>query len=279
MNNAILCTLIAGAIFLITSCLNSNEKENEINEITKDMVISDLDTTSIEGSIKNEVIEDSIVFEIDTALLNKPTNKETPKIKISKKVINKPPIYDKKTMVLESYKMEDFSKWESLYNKKSDTASIIEYLINVDTSLNLGVIKYTQGHEAYRKQYSSQFHQDFMLNAGIEYHTDALFLNTAWTNPIKPKNAYYIIISHKVSDFIKWVVDFDANRVNRGYIGISDVFIATHENDHYMVTIALMTDNIEICRGLFTDPQVIEVLKNASVIGELDISYWKVISN
>lgn len=191
---------------------------------------------------------------------------------------NKTTEYNKKTMVFTSYAVEDFSKWEKVYKQKTDSAAKLAYLSNVDNATEVGIYQFTQGHNNFRKNTSQQF-KDFKQKAGIKSNPDYQYLNVMWINAEQPKKEYYIIISHKVADFVKWKVDFDLNRTNRGYIGITDVFVATYENDINYVTMALATDNYETCKVLFTDEEVIAVLKKAGVVGELDISYWKVKSN
>lgn len=188
--------------------------------------------------------------------------------------------YNKKTLVFSTYTIKDFSKWKKAYEQKMDTTAKLAYLLSVDSNnLKIGLYQYTNSHVDYKKNLSSKSFKDFSNKAGINSTVQNSYLNTMWLNPNVPKKGYYIIISHKVVDFVKWKVDFDMNRDKRGFIGITDVFVATYENDVNHVTMALATDNYEMCKALFTDEEVIGVLKKAGVVGELDISYWKVKSN
>ena len=187
--------------------------------------------------------------------------------------------YNKKTMIFASYTVKDFSKWEKVYKQNVDTAAKLAYLSSIDDITKVGVYQFTQGHDDFRKNKNPKQLKDFNIKAGINSTPDYQYLNVMWMNPELPKKEYYIIISHKVVDFVKWKVDFDLNRANRGYIGITDVFVATYENDINNVTMALATDNYEMCKALFTDEEVIGVLKKAGVVGELNITYWKVKSN
>lgn len=188
--------------------------------------------------------------------------------------------YTKKTMVFSTYTIKDFSKWKKVYEQKMDTTAKLAYLLSVDSNkLKIGLYQYTNSHIDCKKNLNSKSFKDFSTKAGITSTVENSYLNMMWLNPNVPKKGYYIIISHKVVDFVKWKVDFDMNRDKRGFIGITDVFVATYENDVNHVTMALATDNYEMCKALFTDEEVIGVLKKAGVVGELDISYWKVKSN
>lgn len=188
--------------------------------------------------------------------------------------------YHKKTMVFSTYTIKDFARWKNAYEQKMDTIAKLAYLLSVDSNnLKIGLYQYTNSHIDYKKNQNSKSVKEFSNKAGIKSTVENSYLNVMWLNPNIPKKEYYIVISHKVSDFVKWKVDFDMNRDKRGFIGITDVFVATYENDINNVTMALATDNYEMCKALFTDEEVIEVLKKAGVVGELNITYWKVKSN
>ena len=99
-----------------------------------------------------------------------------------------------------------------------------------------------------------------------------------WMNPVQTKKSYYILITHKVADYVKWKVLFDGDRGNRGMFGISDIFVATQENDLTNVTTLFTTDNYELCKELFANEEIIAILRTGGVIGDINITYWQVMS-
>lgn len=266
--------LVLISIISLVSCGMDNDESVEIeNESTKVMLeelVNVDDTITIEHS---EVL-DSVV-EVDTPK-KKVVHKKKEEIQIP---LQKKLEYDGKTVIFSSYVIKDFLKWETVYKEYSDSASRIDYSLNVDSTSVVTTIEYTMGHGESKKKNGSIDFEKFSQNAEIISEPNYLYLNTVWLNPQKPKKNFYIIITHLVSDFEKWKIDFDSNRQNRGFASIYDVFLATEDGNKNMVTMILTTDNITFCRALFTDPEVIKVLKTAGVISDLDISYWEVMSN
>lgn len=256
--------LIISISFSISSCGNSEKKEDKIVD---EIIETKLDT------IIDEVIEN-----IDSAIIkNVPIEKE--KKEEVNPIIPKEPIvkvYDKKTFAFITYEIENFSKWEKNYKEKSDSNSRIGYLTNAENEFLIGIYEYSVSHDAIKKEYQSKQFKSAMKVAGIKSIPKLRVYNFDWVNPKKSNKIYHIAISHEVADLKKWKKDFFANAVNRGYINIEDLFIATADGNDNLVTVVLGTDNYEMCKSLFTDPEVIAVLKASGVISELEITYWKV---
>lgn len=273
MTKSLKYILVIISIISLVSCGLDNDESIEIeNEIAKVVVeeLVKLDDTVV---IKKAEVIDSIV--VDVA----PKTKNIPKKKKKKQAIPEKKLeYNGETVVFSSYTIKDFLKWETAYKEYSDSTSRMAYSLNIDAPSVVSVSEFTYGHADIKKKNASTEFEVFMHEAGIIAKPNYLYLNTAWLNPQKPKKNYYIIITHLVSDFEKWKIDFDNNRQNRGFASIYDVFLATEDGNKNMVTMILTTDNIAFCRALFTDPEVVKVLKTAGVIGDLDISYWEVMS-
>lgn len=265
--------LVLISIISFVSCGMDNDEsveiENEITEVVIEEPIKDNDSIAIEYTKAIDSVEK----------VNVPKRKITPKKKKNKEVSPKQKLeYNGETVVFSSYEIEDFLKWETVYKEYSDSTSRMAYSLNVDSTSVVTTIEYTYGHDESKKKNGSIDFEKFSQNAEIISEPNYLYLNTVWLNPQKPKKNFYIIISHLVADFEKWKIDFDDNRQNRGFASIYDVFLATEDGNNNMVTMILTTDNIAFCRALFTDPEVVKVLKTAGVIGDLDISYWEVMS-
>lgn len=195
----------------------------------------------------------------------------------SKKSPVKNIIYDKKRMVFSTYVVKDFSKWEQIYNEKSAIESKFACTLRTDTNITkVGVFQFTTSHNDFRKKIASKSFKDFKNKSGIQSTPEHLFLNVMWMNPVQAKKSYYILITHKVVDYVKWKVLFDGDRGNRGMFGISDVIVATHENDLNNVTTLFTTDNFEICKELFANEDIIAILRTGGVVGDINITYWKV---
>lgn len=187
------------------------------------------------------------------------------------------PVYNKKRMVFSTYVVKDFSKWEKVYNEKSDAESKFAYSLKTDTNISkIGVFQFTTSLNDFRKNITSKQNKDFISQSGIKSTPENLFLNVMWMNPEQQKKDYYILISHKVVDYVKWKVLFDGDRGNRGMFGISDVFVATQENDINYITTLFTTDNFEMCKELFANEEILNILKVGGVIGEIKITYWKI---
>lgn len=269
MNKNPFYLVIVYIVILFSSCSSHDAKSTKIVDVSQ----KDIDSNSIQNiELNQQEVEDTTNKSI--AGVNPIKKEEDRKKKSKKDTIN-----DKKTIVFLSNTIEDFSKWEAAFIENSDSSSIFSYSLNVDSTSKIGVWQFTKGLTSFKKQLVSPFYKDFMNRAGIKTTQTSLFLNIAWVNPTPVKKKYHIIISHKVLDFVKWKIDFDSNRENRELIGISDVLLAVSEKTNNEITMILATDNIDMCRTLFTNPDVVEVLKKAGVVGELNISYWKVMSN
>ena len=258
-------------VILFSSCSSHDVKSTKIVDVSQ----KDIDSNSIQNiELNQQEVKDTTnksIVEVN------PIKKEEDRKTHTKK--DKDTINTKKTIVFLSNIIEDFSKWEAAFIENSDSSSIFSYLLDVDSTSKIGVWQFTKGLTSFKKQLVSPLYKDFMNRAGIKTTQISLFLNIVWVNPTPVKKKYHIIISHKVLDFVKWKIDFDSNRENRELIGISDVLLAVGEKTNNEITMILATDNIDMCRSLFTNPDVVEVLKKAGVVGELNISYWKVMSN
>ncbi len=189
------------------------------------------------------------------------------------------PAYDGKTFILVAAEVEDFSKWEAVYLEKSDSAARIGYSTNVENEAMVGVVEFTKSHDVARTKFASERMRASMAEAGVRSAPKKVFLNTVWMNEEKVPGAYHVGITHEVVDFDKWKVAFDADRGNRIKGGLNDLCVATAEGNDNMVTIILSTDNIEVCKSMFADPKVAEVMQDAGVIGTPKTSYWKVMSH
>jgi len=256
--------LIISISFSISSCGNSEKKEDtivdEIIETKLDRIIDEVIVTIDSTIIKNVSIEKEKKEEVIPIIPKNPTVK----------------VYDKKKFAFITYEIENFLKWEKFYQEKSDSNARIEYLTNAENESLIGIYEYITSLDDVKKEYQSKQFKLAMKVAGIKSIPKLRVYNFDWVNSKKSNKIYHIAISHEVTDFKKWKKDFFDNAANRGYINIEDLFIATADGNDNLVTVVLGTDNYEMCKSLFTDPEVIAVLKASGVIGELEITYWKV---
>lgn len=255
--------LISFVSFSIISCRRSEEKEEKVFD-------KNIET-------KLDTIVEEIIIHVDSPItkIALPIEKEK-KEEVNPSIPTKPKVYDKKTFAFITYEIDDFSKWEKVYKEKSDSNSRIGYLTNAENESLIGIYEYSVSHDAIRKEYQSKQFKSAIKVAGIKSIPKLRYYNFDWVSPKKSNKTYHIAISHEVADFKKWKKDFFDNAANRGYINIEDLFIATADGNDNLVTVVLGTDNYEMCKSLFTDPEVIAVLKASGVISELEITYWKV---
>jgi hypothetical protein len=87
------------------------------------------------------------------------------------------------------------------------------------------------------------------------------------------KGPIFLIVTHTVADYAKWLLAFDADLPDRLKAGLKDLHVyrdATTPND---VTTTYQASDLAKAQALFADPAKAEYMKTAGVISKPDIHY------
>ena len=96
-------------------------------------------------------------------------------------------------------------------------------------------------------------------------------------NTIVTTTENMMIVTHKVADYGKWIVGYDAHDSARLASGIHSYVIGRGWKDTNMVLIALKIDDLAKAKAFGKDPSLKKVMQKAGVIGAPTISYYTVV--
>ena len=83
----------------------------------------------------------------------------------------------------------------------------------------------------------------------------------------------HMTIRHKVEDFPKWKLAFDAHRPAREEIGLKDLHLWRNVDDSNEVVILFEAADVDQARGFADSTDLKEAMKGAGVIGLPDILF------
>lgn len=83
----------------------------------------------------------------------------------------------------------------------------------------------------------------------------------------------HVIIRHKVSDFSKWKVVYDAHLSRRMAAGETGYRIFQSIDDPRDVTLLSDWDSMEFARRFMASADLREAMQSAGVVGEADVNY------
>ena len=96
-------------------------------------------------------------------------------------------------------------------------------------------------------------------------------------NTIVTTTENMMIITHKVADYAKWIVGYDAHDSARLANGIHSYVIGRGWKDTNMVLVALKIDDVAKAKAFGKDPSLKKVMQKAGVIGAPTISFYTVV--
>lgn len=82
-----------------------------------------------------------------------------------------------------------------------------------------------------------------------------------------------IIVTHEVKDFDAWKPGFDSDDANRQNAGISNLSLYRDAFNPNIVTLIADAANIEVIMGMFTNPQMQEMMATAGVVGTPEVKF------
>ncbi len=183
------------------------------------------------------------------------------------------------TTVAVNHAVSDFAAWHAMYKEKSNVDARVGVLQSVDDPNMVHVAEMTESHESAMARMGSEEFKAMMADAGIVGEPEVSYLNMKYMNKeaaeLKPGD-YVAAIKHQVSDYAVWREKFDADNDNRLAAGLVCRGLGTIEGNDNMVFIVLGVADLEKCKGMLSDPKMMEVMREAGVMGEPEVSYWVV---
>jgi len=86
-----------------------------------------------------------------------------------------------------------------------------------------------------------------------------------------------VIVRHKVSDFAKWMMAYDADDSARLAAGLHSYVISRDEKDSNMVMIAMKADDVAKAKAFSKDPHLKKAMQKGGVTGAPTVKYYTMV--
>jgi hypothetical protein len=93
--------------------------------------------------------------------------------------------------------------------------------------------------------------------------------------PVKPSNV--VVIMHKVANYAKWKMGYDAHDSARLAAGLKNYVLGRGLTDSNMVLVALKMDDLAKAKAFGASKDLMEAMKKAGVVGKPTVEYINVV--
>jgi hypothetical protein len=80
-----------------------------------------------------------------------------------------------------------------------------------------------------------------------------------------------VILKHRVADYARWKPIYDADEPRRVSAGLREIKVGQKEDDSNLVYMIWETLDAARLRKMIEDPELLETMKKAGVIGEPEV--------
>lgn len=102
--------------------------------------------------------------------------------------------------------------------------------------------------------------------------TEATPVNTVVTTPTN-----MAVVRHKVANFAKWMMAYDADDSNRLANGVHSYVIERDDKDSNMVTVAMKVDDLAKAKAFSKNPALKKAMQKGGVIGAPTIRFYTMV--
>ena len=176
------------------------------------------------------------------------------------------------------FQVEDLDQWTNVYQREVDESARIGTLQSLDNPNLIFVMQWSEGHREAKQLASSEDVKAVMMEGTMSSDPQFQFYNIKFFENSQSEDSFRLAVSAEVMNFDMWKSDFDRDERKREEAGLKTIGLAIDSENENLVYVMFSTNDQQKVYEFLGSEETKAAISDAGVIGEPNMSWWKVVS-
>lgn len=176
------------------------------------------------------------------------------------------------------FKVQDVAKWQAVFNGEVSKSAQIGMMQNLDDPKLVFNMIWTNTHAEGREIMTSARTENLLNEGTISSEPDFTLYNINYYNADRLTDSLRLAITFEVINYEMWKGDFDRDESSRQEAGLKLIGMASSAENKNKIYLLFGTNDKQTAYDFVSSPGMESALSEAGVIGEPNMSWWRVIN-